>query len=293
MKKTLFSVLFMAVGMANFAQVKIGDNPTSIAPSALLELESPNKALLLPRVTSTTVIADPENGMFVYDMESRCVKTFEDGSWSDCLSGKKIIVTVSTKTGRTWMDRNLGATKMADSLTDEAAFGDLYQWGRKKDGHQKRTSSTTTVQAEDNSNAGSNFYAIESDTLSWTTNMNLNLWNGATKGVNDPCPSGFRVPTFMEFVGEVDDAVDDMAPPIPALNLTVAGFRSNGEIVLSMENMKIGGYWTSSSTLGAPTINQRDAFLIVSNQIGSFPIVAPFPSNNGLSVRCIGEVNPD
>ena len=37
-------------------------------------------------------------------------------------------------TGRTWMDRNLGASQVATSYTDELAYGDLYQWGRLSDG---------------------------------------------------------------------------------------------------------------------------------------------------------------
>jgi hypothetical protein len=42
-----------------------------------------------------------------------------------------------------WLDRNLGATQVATSLNDSDAYGDLYQWGRAKDGHEK--SSTTTI----------------------------------------------------------------------------------------------------------------------------------------------------
>ncbi|WP_372934176.1 hypothetical protein, partial [Mariniphaga sediminis] len=36
-------------------------------------------------------------------------------------------------TGKTWMDRNLGASQVATSSTDIAAYGDLYQWGRAAD----------------------------------------------------------------------------------------------------------------------------------------------------------------
>ncbi len=54
------------------AQVKVGDNPTSINPSAVLEIESTNKGLLLPRVTlsSTTnfvPLATHVEGMVVYN----------------------------------------------------------------------------------------------------------------------------------------------------------------------------------------------------------------------------------
>jgi hypothetical protein len=46
-------------------------------------------------------------------------------------------------TGRTWMDKNLGASQVAISSTDSASFGHLYQWGRGSDVHQLRTSGTT------------------------------------------------------------------------------------------------------------------------------------------------------
>ncbi len=54
------------------AQVKVGDNPTTINPSAVLEIESTNKGLLLPRVTlsSTTnfvPLATHVEGMVVYN----------------------------------------------------------------------------------------------------------------------------------------------------------------------------------------------------------------------------------
>lgn len=60
------------VGSPLMAQVKIGDNPNSINPSSILELESATKGLLLPRValTSTTVAAPVTNavaGMHVYN----------------------------------------------------------------------------------------------------------------------------------------------------------------------------------------------------------------------------------
>ncbi|MBE8189724.1 MAG: hypothetical protein HAW58_02385 [Candidatus Thioglobus sp.] len=41
---------------------------------------------------------------------------------------------------RVWMDRNLGAQRVARSSTDADAFGYLYQWGRAADGHQQRNS---------------------------------------------------------------------------------------------------------------------------------------------------------
>lgn len=40
-------------------------------------------------------------------------------------------------TQRIWLDRNLGALQVAEEPGDHLAYGDLYQSGRKADGHQK------------------------------------------------------------------------------------------------------------------------------------------------------------
>lgn len=50
-------------------------------------------------------------------------------------------------TNRIWMDRNIGAARVAESTSDELAYGDLYQWGRFSDGHQCRNSSTTSLRS--------------------------------------------------------------------------------------------------------------------------------------------------
>ncbi|HEY0111112.1 MAG TPA: hypothetical protein VGB67_15845, partial [Fibrella sp.] len=63
------------LGVHASAQVKIGNNPTVIDPDAVLELEHPNKALLITRVALTntsdvTTIPSPTAGMVVYNTNS-------------------------------------------------------------------------------------------------------------------------------------------------------------------------------------------------------------------------------
>jgi hypothetical protein len=53
----------------------------------------------------------------------------------------------SSKTGRVWLDRNLGATQVATKADDSAAYGHYYQWGRNDDGHEFKNSLTTQTQA--------------------------------------------------------------------------------------------------------------------------------------------------
>ena len=53
----------------------------------------------------------------------------------------------NTVIGKVWMDHNLCATQVADSSNHEESYGDLFQWGRDSDGHEIRTSQTTTLLA--------------------------------------------------------------------------------------------------------------------------------------------------
>ncbi|MCB4764102.1 MAG: hypothetical protein LGB78_09460, partial [Sulfurovum sp.] len=43
---------------------------------------------------------------------------------------------IKSKTGRVWLDRNIGALKEAGSIDEIESFGDYFQWGRPADGHE-------------------------------------------------------------------------------------------------------------------------------------------------------------
>lgn len=72
MKSVLAALVFMLLCMVGRAQVKIGNNPNSIDPNALLELETTNKGLLAPRValnslsSASPLTAPVASGMIVY-----------------------------------------------------------------------------------------------------------------------------------------------------------------------------------------------------------------------------------
>ncbi len=65
---------------------QVGINQATPATDALLELNSSTKSLLLTRVTNATDVATPVNGMLVYDITQKCVRAYENASWSSCLS---------------------------------------------------------------------------------------------------------------------------------------------------------------------------------------------------------------
>lgn len=111
-----------------------------------------------------------------------------------------------------FMCYNLGADpnlSMEDQMayettlnTDATVMGDLYQWGRNTDGHEKRTSEVTTtlatnIQATEPAEVIGKFIA-DGTTPNWVTGISdLKLWD-VPKTPNDPCPEGWRVPYYQD-----------------------------------------------------------------------------------------------
>ena len=181
-------------------------------------------------------------------------------------------------TGKIWMDRNLGASQVATSSTDAASYGDLYQWGRAADGHQIRTSGTTATLSGIDQPAHGDFITINSGNYDWRSPQNDNLWQGVS-GVNNPCPSGYRLPTDTELEAEraswgTNNAAGAFGSP---LKLPMSGYRnySNG----SLNNVGTFGYYWSSTVSGA---NSRYLNLD-SSDASVFTDIRAY----GFSVRCI------
>jgi uncharacterized protein (TIGR02145 family) len=194
------------------------------------------------------------------------------------------INTVVGANGRIWMDRNLGASRVATSSTDIESYGDLYQWGRGADGHQKRTSGTTTTLSSTDVPGNSNFILAPSSPSDWRTSQNLNLWQGKN-GINNPCPSGFRLPTFEEWTAEIlswgsKNSAGALASP---LKLPMAGSRdrSNGSL---KDVGTMGGYWSSSVYETTSSLRSSFRLFISSNTATMYD---PWLRADGFSVRCI------
>ncbi|SHN90500.1 hypothetical protein BHECKSOX_677 [Bathymodiolus heckerae thiotrophic gill symbiont] len=141
--------------------------------------------------------------------------TDDDVFTSGKLFKGKVYLTVTSPTGRMWLDRNLGATQVATSSTDSAAYGHLYQWGRNDDGHESRTSFTTatlattitpgTIPPYDELGDILTFITTSSSPYDWTTadrtgSSRTNAWSNGEE--NDICPAGFSVPLVSELNAE-------------------------------------------------------------------------------------------
>lgn len=195
--------------------------------SSILELKSNKKGVLLPRMTKVAMqaITNPATGLLLYctDCTPNGVHHFNGTEWKSVSpsqtsttppvnyvtdnSGLRYEIVTSPYTGRKWLNKDLGANRVATSRTDFYGYGDHFQWGRNADGHQRNpvTASTSTPGSR---GFDSRFYTSPNGT--WTSFGNIfRLWrikdpNNPIDGLNNPCPSGFRVPRAIELMAETN-----------------------------------------------------------------------------------------
>jgi uncharacterized protein (TIGR02145 family) len=179
-----------------------------------------------------------------------------------------------------WLDRNLGATAVATIPNTQAAYGWYFQWGRGADGHQIPTSGTTTTLSSTDAPGHGNF--IINNTINpydWRSPKNDTLWQGVN-GINNPCPTGFRLPTGAEWQALINAAgiTNSTTAASSTLHLPTAGDRGiSGDSPVGTDGT--GYYWntgTSSGYSGIVQINSNGAY------VGSSLYRA-----YGLSVRCV------
>lgn len=284
------------------AQVGIGTNNPDA--SSGLDVNFTDKGFLAPRMTNEQreAIDNPAEGLIIFNITTGCVNYFHSNAWYEwcgnlvpficgtskvrfSYNGSPVAYgTVTGANGKCWLDRNLGASQVANSSADDAAFGDLFQWGRLDDGHQVRTASTTTVLSNSDVPGHDDFILSNNYPSDWRSPQNVNLWQGVN-GVNNPCPTGFRLPTQAEWDTErlswnSNNAAGAFASP---LKLPVSGYRSNSNGLFYYEGM-YGFYWTSSviNTIYSRFLAFNNTSAYLENDIRAI----------AFSIRCIQDTDP-
>ena len=199
-------------------------------------------------------------------------------------------------TVKRFMCYNLGVTGSQDPLSHQggANNGALYQWGRKTDGHEVRTSSTLAGPLA--GAVASRFITNSSTPYDWISPQDGTRWLDASKTANDPCPSGFRVPTQAQWGGLFRNGTPSGAPNTATRNTwtwTGNGFTVGANLFLPAA----GTRYVSDASLNSVGTN---GYYWSSTVSGTFAYYLNFTSGNvypgsilnrglGSSVRCISE----
>ncbi|MGB6150415.1 MAG: hypothetical protein WBG48_00365, partial [Pricia sp.] len=81
-------IIGLLIGCFASAQVKIGDNPQTINPASVLELESSDRVLVITRVDSLQMAAIvPSPGALVYNTSADCVFYYNGTAWINLCNG--------------------------------------------------------------------------------------------------------------------------------------------------------------------------------------------------------------
>ena len=170
----------------------------------------------IPSGVTTNVSLDQGDGFWVKGNGACEV----NATSSITFNGKTYSTVTSPHTGKIWLDRNLGASKVCDISRDDSSFsnnseyvaseqecfGGYYQWGRLTDGHQLSTSTTMESLSSVLQNVGSEF--IIDSGGDWTTlDSNGSIRSETWSRIDGTgiCPIGFRVPTIDELKAETLD----------------------------------------------------------------------------------------
>jgi len=211
-----------------------------------------------------------------------------DGSSYITHNGTNYCPVTSPYTGRVWLDRNLGASRVCTAMDDTQCYGDYYQWGRNADGHQDIKSPNTSTKATQinpvQDAVKGKFILSSSNPYDWTApsldddgSLRSAYWS-STDG-SSICPEGYRVPTIDELKAELFDpgsaqihstneAFDSF------LKLPVAGLRDDTLIGQGAQ----GRLWSSS-------VNGFESYYVI--YIGSHAYPDNTYRSEGYPVRCI------
>jgi len=264
-KLSILIVLLLLFSSVLFAQVGINSDNSAPDASAMLDVKSTTKGMLIPRMTQAEIlsISNPANGLQVFCTTDNKFYAYlaNAGTWKEILYGTGTIsqpfscgnsiiinhiagavapvtktVTYGTVTNipgeltKCWITSNLGSDHQAIAVSDatEASAGWYWQFNRKQGYKHDGTTRTPNTA----------WISSISETSDWIT-------------ANDPCNielgTGWRIPTSTEWtnVNASGNWTNWNGPYGSALKLHAAGDLANSDGSLGPRG-SYGLYWSST-----------------------------------------------
>ncbi len=148
MRQTVIAI-FGFLPQLCFAQVKIGNNPSSMSSSALVEMESTERGLLVPRMKTSerNSIAWPAQGLMVYDTEVNGFFVYNGAVWAPLdysLPSGSLVLGNSANDGNLLNNNFSFVGKMFSELQlTNVITASGNSWLKMSDGFQERSQMTT------------------------------------------------------------------------------------------------------------------------------------------------------
>jgi uncharacterized protein (TIGR02145 family) len=183
---------------------------------------------------------------------------------------------------------NLGAVATSDPYTPRWELnGDYWQWGRKE-------------KAANGPSNGTSGGANDGEVTVWNrVSAPIGAWSDANKTANDPCPSGFRIPTSKQWESIVSNNIKELdftfslSPTHYDNGMRVKkSFDDNGGLYLPFAgernyfNGSLNGYRSVSGSYWSSSYFTEIGPIYFSPNTGTS---GPNLSTTGMSIRCIAE----
>jgi hypothetical protein len=213
---------------------------------------------------------------------------------------------------------NVGVTA-ADIVNTPDPLGDVYQWGRKADGHEKTNSMlysawtaigelTYPTAPRDSLDANGQpvgersgkFIPVSTASQSyffedWSVSHNEKLWGDgsqnfyAGKSLNDPCPVGFRIPTAKEW--------EKIKAALTVSNGTASASGEKGDLILpNVTTRDKGGnsivnsrYWTSTVNRSGTRDSEANSKVKALSLGAGSATIETLGRAYGAAIRCVPE----
>jgi FG-GAP repeat len=280
MKNYLHLIAFLFFVKISMAQVAVNTTGSSADPSAILDISSTTKGLLVPRMTTgqRTAIPTPSNGLLVFDTNTNSIWMHAAGNWTNLASAAASNTSSgeeSTGSG-TWGDCSVNNITAYQPVGNEDGIAqDVF-------GSSVAISGDFAIVGSPNDDEGAGLIDNGSATI-LKRNASTGKWESQGKVVN---PSGVTDDEFGRSVAISGDYAIVGTP----YDDEGAGLVNNGSATIFKRNTGTG-IWESQGKLVNPDAANNDVFGWSVAISGDFAIVGARQDDNATGSATIFKRN--
>ncbi|MBE7686406.1 hypothetical protein F7647_10140 [Tenacibaculum piscium] len=204
-------IFVLLTNITLFAQVKIGENPSTINSNSVLELESPDKVLVITKMDTAQMNAiQPLQGALVYNTTENCVFSYNGTTWRSLCDSANFttdsVQPINNNIGDFWNDSSNGntvniwnglnwislnskiktGTGIPTNITaPNPIAGDVYIDLATAKTYTYNTATSTWV-TQTSTNTGTSVEVTTANTAPTTNNNKGDFWINDTAGLNNP-----------------------------------------------------------------------------------------------------------